>query len=66
MGCTQTLTLGLVLQAPRALKDQRLTTSVSPHRLELFVEAERGSLYPCPECGTPVRLTTLLTRLGDT
>jgi len=23
---------------------------VSPHRLDLTVEAERGSLYPCPEC----------------
>jgi len=33
------------------LKDQHLNTSVSPHRLDLTVEAERGSLYPCPECG---------------
>ncbi|WP_460541410.1 helix-turn-helix domain-containing protein, partial [Halomonas garicola] len=33
------------------LKDQHLDTSVSPHRLDLYVEAERGSLYPCPECG---------------
>ena len=51
MDGTQILTLGLGLQAPWTLKDQHLDTSVSPHRLELFVEAERGSLYPCPECG---------------
>ncbi|WP_425552703.1 hypothetical protein, partial [Halomonas cibimaris] len=35
----------------RVLKDQHLDTAVSPHRLDLYVEAERGSLYPCPECG---------------
>jgi len=51
MDGTQILTLGLGLQAPWILKDQHLDTSVTPHRLELFVEAERGSLYPCPECG---------------
>ena len=51
MDGTQILTLGLGLQAPWILKDQHLDTNVSPHRLELFVEAERGSLYPCPECG---------------
>ncbi len=48
---TQILTLGLGLQAPWTLKDQHLDMSVSPHRLELHVEAERGTLYPCPECG---------------
>ncbi len=47
----QILTLGLGLQAPWILKDQHLDTSVSPHQLDLYVEAERGSLYPCPECG---------------
>jgi len=51
MDGTQILTLGLGLEAPWILKDQHLDTSVSPHRLELYVEAERGSLYPCPECG---------------
>ena len=48
---TQILTLGLGLQAPWSLKNQNLDMSVSPHRLELFVEAERGTLFPCPECG---------------
>ncbi|RQW70848.1 ISL3 family transposase [Halomonas sp. YLB-10] len=51
MNGTQILTLGLGLEAPWMLKDQHLNTSVSPHRLDLYVEAERGSLYPCPECG---------------
>lgn len=51
MDGTQILTLGLGLQAPWTLKDQHLDMSVSPHRLDLYVEAERGSLYPCPECG---------------
>lgn len=51
MDGTQILTLGLGLEAPWVLKDQHLDTSVSPHRLDLYVEAERGSLYPCPECG---------------
>ncbi len=51
MDGTQTLTLGLGLQAPWILKDQHLDTSISPHRLDLNVEAERGNLYPCPECG---------------
>src|SRR5690554_1619979 len=51
MDGTQILTLGLGLEAPWILKDQHLDTSVSPRRLDLYVEAERGSLYPCPECG---------------
>jgi transposase len=51
MDGTQILTLGLGLQAPWILKDQHLDTSVSPHRLDLYAETERGSLYPCPECG---------------
>ena len=51
MNSTQILTLGLGLEAPWTLKDQHLDTAVSPHRLDLHVEAERGNLYPCPECG---------------
>ncbi|MGM0915887.1 MAG: ISL3 family transposase [Pseudomonadota bacterium] len=51
MDGTQILTLGLGLEAPWILKDQHLDTAVSPHRLDLYVEAERGSLYPCPDCG---------------
>lgn len=52
MDDNQILTLGLGLQAPWKLANQQLDTSVSPHRLDLYVDAERGALYPCPECGT--------------
>lgn len=51
MDATQIMTLGLGLQSPWRLKSQHMDTSVSPHRLDLHVEAERGTLYPCPECG---------------
>ncbi|OLO13256.1 hypothetical protein BTW10_00310 [Chromohalobacter japonicus] len=51
MDGNQILALGLGLEAPWILKDQYLDAAVSPHRLDLQVEAERGSLYPCPECG---------------
>ncbi|MDI5921861.1 ISL3 family transposase [Halomonas sp. LR5S13] len=51
MDATQILTLGLGLEAPWVLKDQHLDTSVSPHSLDLYVEVERGSFYPYPECG---------------
>ncbi|MBT8764478.1 hypothetical protein KFV02_11085 [Desulfohalobiaceae bacterium Ax17] len=45
------LTLGLGLTAPWKIIDQHLDTSVNPHRLDIRIGAERGSLYPCPECG---------------
>ncbi|MGM0915091.1 MAG: hypothetical protein ACQEWZ_12245 [Pseudomonadota bacterium] len=55
MDGTQILTLdlglGLGLEALWILKEQNLDTSVSPHRLGIFVEVERGNLHPCPECG---------------
>ncbi len=51
MDGTQILTLGLGLEALWVLKDQHLDTAVSPHRLDPYVEAERGSLYPYPEYG---------------
>jgi transposase len=50
MDGTQILTLGLGMEAAWVLKYQHLDTTVSPHSLDLHVEAERGSLYPCPEC----------------
>ena len=45
-------TLGLGLTAPWKIIDQHLDTSVNPHRLDIRIGAERGSLYPCPECGS--------------
>ncbi|BBI65612.1 hypothetical protein HSBAA_PA_2150 (plasmid) [Vreelandella sulfidaeris] len=64
MDGTQILTLGLGLEAPWILKNQHLDTAVSPHRLDLYVEAERGSLYPVRSAVRPVKLTTLPTKPG--
>ena len=43
--------LGLGLQAPWKLVGQELKVDVQPHELHLQVEADRGSKFPCPECG---------------
>ena len=64
MDGTQILTLGLGLEAPWILKDQHLDTAVSPHRLDLYVEAERGSLYPARRAVRPALPTTSPTRRG--
>lgn len=45
------LLLGLGLQAPWKLVDQHLDVDKSPHELHLYVQAERGEQYPCPDCG---------------
>lgn len=50
MDGNEILLLGLGLQAPWKLVDQRLDTDKSPHELHLEVKADRGSTYPCPEC----------------
>ena len=44
--------LGLGLTPPWKLTDQRLDMDKSPHELHLRIEADRGSLYPCPDCGS--------------
>lgn len=59
MDGTQILTLGLGLQAPWKLKDQHLDTTSSPHRLELYVEADR-------DAARHARRMTLPTSPGDT
>lgn len=52
MNGTHILIHGLGLEAAaRVLKGQHLDTAVSPHRLDLNFEGERGRLYPSPECG---------------
>jgi len=43
--------LGLGLEAPWRLAGQRLELERRPHELHLEVIAERGALFPCPECG---------------
>ena len=51
MDSKEILLLGLGIQAPWQLVDQRLDTDKTPHELHLEVKAERGSKYACPECG---------------
>ncbi|MBE8233602.1 MAG: ISL3 family transposase, partial [Endozoicomonadaceae bacterium] len=48
MDGNQVLMLGLAIEAPWKLVNQHLELSSSPNELVLEIEAERGSLYPCP------------------
>lgn len=43
-------TLGLGLSAPWTLVSHRLDVEKRPHELHLEVVAERGALFPCPDC----------------
>lgn len=45
------LMLGLGLEEPWKINDQWLDTEKSPHELHIRISAERGSSYPCPDCG---------------
>jgi len=51
MDGNQILLLGLGIEAPWKLVDQRLDTDKQPHELHLEVKAERGARYACPVCG---------------
>ncbi|MBU1413966.1 transposase family protein [Myxococcota bacterium] len=42
---------GLGLTSPWELIDQRLDVDKAPNELHLRIEADRGSSYPCPDCG---------------
>lgn len=42
--------LGLGLEAPWNLSGQRLDIEKRPHELHLEVVADRGALFPCPDC----------------
>lgn len=44
------LTLGLGLVEPWAVVGQELNVDAIPSELRLRIEAQRGSLFPCPEC----------------
>ena len=51
MNANDLLTLGLGLTAPWNVVGQVLDMDKKPSELRLDVDAERGVLYPCPECG---------------
>ena len=44
------LALGLGLESPWKLSGQRLDIEKQPHELHLEVIADRGALFPCPDC----------------
>ena len=48
----QIFALGLGLTPPWKVMSQRLDTEQTPTKLHLEIGADRGALYPCPECGT--------------
>lgn len=43
--------LGLGLRAPWEVVSQHLETEKTPHELHLELTADRGALFPCPQCG---------------
>jgi len=51
MAGSDIFTLGLGLEPPWCVVDQRLETACQPHELRLTVAAERGARFPCPDCG---------------
>ena len=51
MDSKQVLLLGLGIESPWELTDQRLETDKTPHELHLEVKADRGTRYACPACG---------------
>lgn len=52
MDGNEILLLGLGIQAPWKLLEQRMNTDKQPHELHLTVGNERGSKYSCPVCGS--------------
>ena len=52
MNSKDIITLGLGLQAPWEITGQLLDTAKTPHQLRLSIQAQRGTRYPCPICGT--------------
>ena len=51
MDGNEILLLGLGIQSPWQLVDQRLDIDKQPHELHLAVSSERGTKYACPVCG---------------
>ena len=51
MDGNEILLLGLGIQSPWQLLDQRLDIDKQPHELHLTVGSDRGTHYACPVCG---------------
>ena len=55
MDANDVLALGLGLNAPWRLVDQRLDTDEQPHELRIDLAADRGGPFTCPDCEKPSR-----------
>jgi transposase len=45
------LALGLGVEAPWGIVEQRLDTDKQPHELHIRLDSDRGARFPCPVCG---------------
>jgi len=45
------ISLGLGLEEPWKITGQTLNTDTAPHELRITLSSDRGSIFPCPECG---------------
>lgn len=50
MDANDVLSLGLGVTPPWRLAGQSLDAAKHPHVLEILLEADRGAMFPCPEC----------------
>jgi transposase len=55
MDTKDVLTLGLGFALPWRLVDQRLDTDKRPNELHIVMAADRGTRFPCPDCGRPCK-----------
>ena len=49
------IALGIGLESPWQIVGQILDTTMEPHELRLTLKADRGSKFPCPQCGNICR-----------
>jgi len=55
MDANDMLALGLGISPPWKLVAQRLDTGKRPKELHIELAAERGALFPCPDCARPCK-----------
>jgi transposase len=55
MDTKDVLALGLGIAPPWKLVGQRLDTDKRPNELRIELAADRGALFPCPDCGKPCK-----------
>ncbi len=55
MDANDVLALGLGISRPWKLVGQRLDTDRRPKELRIGLAAQRGALFPCPDCTRPCK-----------